>query len=151
MTYETVRAGVLSVIRKLADYDEQNSSDGDRSILARAPQKACVIDQATEPVVEEITRSTQRWTHGVLIEVYTPISLNDVPDASRRDVEDEAEDISRHINSWWKLDGTSGVINAVARQFGVAEPVQDAQGGLEWWLCQVIVSVQEIVELTLNE
>ncbi len=151
MSHETIQTGVAEVIRKLADYDNENCLEGEWTMLLQRPDRGCVIEQALAPVVEDLTPTTQRFVHGIRVIVYTPVGMGDAVALSKKECEQEIDTLVRHINTWRLLDGVAGVTNAVAAQNGEVGMPEDGQGDATWWQGEIVVSVEEIVELVMNE
>ena len=150
MTYKTVQTGVDGVIRKISGYDTTNVKVDDYRILATGILKGVILRRGparrTPISMGSPVTYDNRWT--VNAELFVPFvdSTSGLADS----VIVEAQKVIDEISKWPQLDGTAGVIDAVAE--ALTEPEEWLMGrNSRWWRQVVAITAQELIEVTLSE
>jgi len=117
MSYETIQAGLLAVIRKLTNYTSSNTSLADYRYLQRGYDKIVVLRPGAFTRERTGFRGGKENTWDIIVELF--IKYQDDAQAQNA-VRDERQDIIDKVDEYPKLDATSGVL--IADIISGAEP-----------------------------
>ncbi len=145
MSYETVEAGLLKVIRKADKFNASNSSAGDYRILGKGTRQAVVLNPG--PFRKEVSAAPRRmaWTWNVNMELFIPFREElSVVASDLRVLRQALMDI---IDAYPHLDDTSGVIEAVVESGGNPDLWQGENR--RWWVQPIRVVIKERTTVTI--
>jgi len=140
MSRATVKAGIVTVIRKHADFTSANAKADDLRVLAKGPARAVRVkyrshrrEEATFGII------AYRWLFDV--EVYVPWAGEQ--DTTQANIDTEVAKVLVTFDAWPKLSATAGVIDAVLSDSRPMEPAEETKGAYwrEVLTCEVIEDV----------
>ena len=148
MSYDSVEAGLLAVVRVLANYDTTNSSQGDHRILAQGVTRAVVLNPGSIPerdIIAAPRRVSTVWE--ILINLMIPFK-GEISTA-RSNIRTYRQELIDHLDKYPTLNGVSGVVHAFVA--GGREPEQWQGESRSWWIQTLVMRVQENTTITIAE
>lgn len=139
MSYETVEAALLAVIRKANSFNARNTSTGDYRILGTGTRQAVVLNPG--PFRKEVVAAPRRmaWTWTVNAELFIP--FREELSVVSKDLRVLRQSLMDIIDQYPHLDDTAGVINAMVESG--AEPDLWQGENRRWWVQRLRVIIQE--------
>ncbi len=150
MSYGVIQTGVTALIKNIAGYDANNVNEDDFRAIKIGRDKFAIVRRGDNSSREFLTMgnpTTVKNVWSVLINVFVPFSTGRA-DVSE-EVNVEAQRILDELDKWPKLNGVTNVTNAEAKI--VNSPDEYKIGNSMWWVQDIEVLVDEIVETTLSE
>lgn len=141
MSYELIEAGVSTVIKKIVGFDGDNVSQGDWRILGHGKAKAVVLMPGRFNRIPGTVQNNNQVTWDVEIELY--ILWDGEQDTTVATLKTQRQAIMDEVNKFRKLDGVSGVMQALVSDGDVVEPFISPNGATFWkqtMICQVLES-----------
>jgi len=147
MSYATVEAGLLAVIRLHADYNTTNSSAGDYRLLGSGKSKIIILTPGlfTQTVVAAPRRMGTSWS--VNLELFIPFQQELSNIASN--IRSVRQTLMDQINKYPHLNDTAGVIDAIVE--GGSEPELWQGENRRWWVQKMRCVIKERVIVTIAE
>lgn len=147
MSEATIRAGVIAVIRKHADFDTTNVGDNDYRIFAKGLTRAVVVE--TGIISDEADFSLKTISNTWLFPVSVYRQWTGEQNSSVSNLAAEAQKVKDQIDVWPQLDAVSGVLRASLRAVGQPEPIREGKGNFLRQLMEC--RVQEIATPSRQE
>jgi hypothetical protein len=150
MTYATVQTAALAVLRKLTEFDTENSSENDYRILASGKAYHAILKRGTTSnrSMQEIPANgvyDKRSDRQVVIEVYCLHSVDSL--TTRAQLNTITQTILDHFDKWPKLGQTAGVIETNADN--ASRPEDTIFGGRNYLMQSIPLNVTELEAVTL--
>ena len=140
MSYDAMELGLLTVIRLHANYDANNSSQGDYRILGGGKTRAVVLNPG--PFRAGVTMGNRYistdWE--IVVSLFI-LYRTDVP-TTRKAIRDDRETLMDHINSYPTLNGTSNARNVLLTS-GQQPEIWRMDDEAQWWMQTMSVAVTE--------
>jgi hypothetical protein len=146
MSYDTVEAGLLSVIRLLANYSDTNSSRGDYRVLARGVERAVVLAPGSIPsrdVIAAPRRVSTVWE--ILIQLLVPYG-GEISTAAEK-IRTDRQELMDHIDRYPTLNGVSNIVHAFVE--GGRQPERWEGESRNWWTQTLTMRVIEHVTVEI--
>ncbi len=148
MSYKVVEDGLLTIIRLLANYDDNNSSNGDFRALGAGKQRVVVLQPGAirdRSVVAAPRRIRTLWMINLNLFVSFQGEISTVAEAIRVD----RQELIDQIDKYPTLNGTAGVVIAFVE--GGGEPDHWVGENRSWWRQVLSISVEERATVTIAE
>lgn len=150
MSYDTIEAAELTVLRLLSNYGTTNSSQRDWRVLAKGKPRIVVLMPG--PVLaREVSATTRRirtlWTTVLLL--YKPFAMSGQLATAINNLQTDTQEILDHFDKYPTLNSTSGVIHAMITS--VAEPVLWQGESRNYLLRRMEMQIEERVNVTIAE
>ncbi len=147
MSYDSVETGLLDVIILHSDYSSDNATKGDYRILGAGVVKAVVLTPGT--FSRSVTAAPRRMgtTWAINLELFIPFRRELSLIAT--ELRTFRQDLIDQIDKYPKLNGTSGVIDAIVE--GGSEPELWQGENQRWWVQKMRCIVKERVTVTIAE
>ena len=147
MSYPTVQAALLAIVRKTAEFDASNSSEADTRILGKGKQKACFVRFGGQSHTKDgvANRIAFHWT--VLVEMWfrgrgEVLFYN-------ADISTAVQSVMEAMFAYPTLDGTTGITDVTP---GDSSEPNRWQGELrDWWVITIPVLITEKQVITILE
>ena len=124
MTYATVQAGALAVLRKLTEFDVENSTENDYRPLASGKAHHAVLTRADtgNSSMQEVPANgvyDRRDDRRIKIELFVLHSTDTL--AARSAVDSLTQTVLDHFDKWANLNQTAGIVEIDADIVGAPE------------------------------
>jgi len=147
MSYDTIEAGVLKIVRKVSGFNANNTSQGEYKVLGSGVRQAVILTPGpfTRSVVAAPRRLRQNWT--VNLELWIPF-ITEISEIASL-IRTKRQELLDELDKWPRLDNTAGVSNAFAT--GGQEPTIWNGENRRWWIQVILIQVEERSTVTLSE
>ena len=152
MSYDTIEAGVLTLVQALSNYSTTNSSRRDHRILAKGLTGGRAVILMPGPVLaREVVASPRRvrsvWL--VNLDLYRLYGPRNVLKASIDNLQTDTQELLDHLDKYPTLNGVSGVIHAMVTGVGELNLFVGENG--QWLTRRLSVEVEERTAITIAE
>lgn len=150
MTYATVQTGALAVLRKLSEFDTENSSENDYRILANGKAYHAILHRAPTDnrSMQDVPANgvyKKRSDRTVIIEVFARYTVDSL--TTRQQLNTITQTILDHFDKWPNLDQTAGVIETDADI--TSRPEMSIVGGTDFLTQEIRLNVIELESVTV--
>lgn len=148
MSYATVEAALLTVLRLHADYDANNSLQGDYRQLAKGGARFVVLMPGSVPNREVIAAPRRIGTLWE-IQIQLFILFTGETSTSSSTLVTNRQSIMDHLDKYPTLNGETGVVSAMVSS--AREPVPWGGESRNYWKTDIMYRVAEHVTVTIAE
>lgn len=146
MSYATVEAGALAVLRKHGDFDATNTSQGDWRVLAAGKARIAVLSLVGDsPEAVTLTVYQHHWQTAIDLMIPWPGEQ----DAFDANIKAEAQKVWDTFRQWPKLDGVAGVTHSQIVTTQEPQPTTTRDGG--WRGVRLVLQTDEIQTAEFQE
>ncbi len=125
MSRATVKAGIVTVVRKHSDFTSANAKADDMRVLSPGPARAVRVKYRTHSR-EYLTIGSVLYNWVFDVEVYVP--WRGEQDSVETNMDTEVQKVLGSFDAWPLLSGTLGVVDAVLSEASEVEPVESKRG-----------------------
>ena len=147
MSYNTVEAGLATVIKLADGFDSSNVTQGDYRILAKGLSKAVVLSPGS--FSSEVVAAPRRLRQSWIVDLDLFIPFTDEISSAAASVRSVRQTIMDKIDQYPTLNGTSGVINAFIASG--SEPSAWRGENRRWWVQTLRVEIEERSTVSIAE
>ena len=148
MSYATVEADLLTVLRLHANYDGNNTAQGDYRQLARGGPRFVTLFPGAIPNRELIaTPRRMGTTWEIQIQLFVPFTGE--ANTSNSTLITDRQDIIDHLDKYPTLNGSTGVVSALVTSAREPEPWRGESRN--YWKTDIMYRVAERVTVTIAE
>ena len=147
MSYESVEAALLTIIRKAKNFNSNNTSTSDYRVLGKGTRQAVVLSPGTFRKHVSATPRRMAWAWVVNLDLFVPFGdeLSEVAIKLRS----TRQDLMDIVDQYPRLDDTTGVINALVESG--AEPNLWQGENRRWWVQRLRVLIEERTTVIIAE
>ena len=151
MSYDTIEAAALTVLRLHADYSSTNTSRGDYRILGGGLTRGVVLTPSSVLAREVVAAPRQIRTVWVInIDLFISFTAvggeqDKIADAIRAD----RQNIIDQFDKYPTLNGATGIIHAIITS--ALEPEKWTGQSRNWWSQRMQMQVEERVQVSIAE
>jgi len=149
MSYSTVISSLQALLKTINGYSDNNVSNGDYRVLGKGNTKAVVLLPGSFANEHFTMKGQRKRIWNIIVELW--IKYQDDVQANS-DIQSQRQLIIEKIDSYPRLNKSSGVIHAIITSGGTPEKKFDETGGGPHWIVQpMICEVQELQQITEEE
>ncbi len=148
MSYATVEAALLTVLRLHANFDSNNSAQGDYRQLARGGTRFVVLMPGSVPNREVIAAPRRMGTLWE-IQIQLFVLFTGEANTSSSTLIADRQSIMDHLDKYPTINGLTGVTSAMVAS--VREPEPWVGESRKYWKADIIYRVAEHVTVTIAE
>ena len=150
MTYATVQTATLAVLRKLTEFDTENSSENDYRILANGKQYFAILRRGStgNRSMQDVPANgvyQKRSDRTVMIEIYALHTVDTL--TTRQTLNTITQTVLDHLDKWPNLDQTAGVVETDADN--TSKPEDYSVGRLNFLRQKIPFNIIELETVTL--
>jgi hypothetical protein len=150
MTHATVQTAALAVLRKLTEFDTENSSENDYRILANGKAYHAILRRgsADNRSMQDVPANgvyQKRSDRQIVMEIYVLYAVDSL--TTRSQLNTITQTILDHFDKWPNLDQTAGVIETDADN--TSRPEDTILGGSNYLFQEIRLNVIELEVVTL--
>ena len=146
MSYAIIEAALSTLIQGLSDYDSDNVKQGDWRWMGAGKTKGVTLTPGGFSQVDGTLRDMALVTWTIRVELY--VAWDGEQNTTVATLKTDRQSIIDRVNQYHKLDGTSGVMNAIIRS---AEPIEEFYGNTNFWRQVLSCEVLETATFTRQE
>lgn len=148
--YARIQTAALAVLRKLSEFDSENSSENDYRILANGKAYHVILRRGTTPnrSMQEVPANgvyDKRSDRQVVLEVYALYSVDSL--TTRAQLNSITQIILDHFDKWPNLDQTTGVVETDADN--TSRPESTIFGGSNYLTQNIPLNVITLEQVSL--
>ncbi len=145
MSYATIQTAALAVLRKLDEFDTENSSENDYRILAEGKAFHAVLVRGSTPnrSMQDVPANGsyhKRSDRQVVIKVFALYSVDSL--TTRAQLNSISQTILDHFDKWPNLDQVDGVVETDADNS--SRPEDTILGGRNYLMQDIPLNVIEL-------